>query len=99
MRGIIHTSELNWSEIDLSQKRSECERSNANWDRSKRVDLKESESDLKESESDLNESESEIDLNESESEIDLNECEHFLKANWDRSKRVWKLSQSELRSI
>ena len=21
-------------------------------------------------------------------EIDLNECEHFLKANWDRSKRV-----------
>ena len=23
-------------------------------------------------------------------EVDLNECEHFLKANWDRSKRVWK---------
>ena len=32
-------------------------------------------------------------------EIVLNECEHFLKANWDRSKGVWTLSQSELRSI
>ena len=32
-------------------------------------------------------------------EIDLNECEHFLKANWDRSKRVWTLSQSEPASI
>ena len=29
----------------------------------------------------------------------LNECEHFLKANWDRSKRVWTLSQSKLRWI
>ena len=28
-------------------------------------------------------------------EIDLNECEHFLKVNWDRSKRVWTLFQSE----
>ena len=33
--GAIHTSELDRSEIDLSPKRSECERSNANWDRSK----------------------------------------------------------------
>ena len=33
--GAIHTRELDRSEIDLSQKRSECERSNANWDRSK----------------------------------------------------------------
>ena len=41
--------------------------------------------------------ETEIDLNESE--IDLNESGHFLKANWDRSKRVWTISQSELRSI
>ena len=32
--GAIHTSELDRSEIDLSPKRSECERSNANWDRS-----------------------------------------------------------------
>ena len=31
----IHTSELDRSEIDLSPKRSECERSNANWDWSK----------------------------------------------------------------
>ena len=29
-----YTSELDQSEIDLSQKRSECERSKANWDRS-----------------------------------------------------------------
>ena len=28
--GAIHTSELDRSEIDLSSKRSECERSNAN---------------------------------------------------------------------
>ena len=28
--GAIHTSELDRSEIDLSPKRSECERSNAN---------------------------------------------------------------------
>ena len=33
--GTIHTSELARSQIDLSPKRSECERSNANWDRSK----------------------------------------------------------------
>ena len=33
-----HTSELDRSEIDLSPKRSECERSNATWDRSK-IDL------------------------------------------------------------
>ena len=33
------------------------------------------------------------------SEIDLNKCEHFLKANWDRCKQVWTLSQSKLRSI
>ena len=32
-------------------------------------------------------------------EIDLNKCEHFLKVNWDWSKQVWTLSQSELRSI
>ena len=32
--GAIHTSELDRSEIDLSPKRSECERSNANWDQS-----------------------------------------------------------------
>ena len=32
-------------------------------------------------------------------EIDLNECVHFVKANWDRSKRVWTLSQSKLRTI
>ena len=32
-------------------------------------------------------------------EIDLNECEYFDKATWDLSKRVWTLSQSELRSI
>ena len=32
-------------------------------------------------------------------EIDLNECEHFLKGNWDRSKRVWTLSERKLRSI
>ena len=53
------------------------------------------EMDLNESEMDLNESE--MDLNESE--MDLNECEHFLKANWDRSKRVWTLSQSEPGSV
>ena len=35
--GAVHTSELDRSEIDLSPKRSECERSNANWDRSKWV--------------------------------------------------------------
>ena len=64
--GAIHTSELDRSEIDLSPKRSACERSTTNWDRSK---------------------------------IDLNECEHFLKANWDRSKWVWTLSQNKLRSI
>ena len=37
------------NEIDLSQKSSECERSNANWDSSKRdteIDLNESEIDL-----------------------------------------------------
>ena len=34
-KAAIHTSELDRSEIDLSPKRSECERSNANWDRSK----------------------------------------------------------------
>ena len=33
----FHCSELDESEIDLSQKRSECEHSNVNWDRSKRV--------------------------------------------------------------
>ena len=44
--GAIHTSELDWSEIDLSPKRSECERSNANWDRSK-IDLNECEHFLK----------------------------------------------------
>ena len=37
-------------------------------------------------------------------EIDLNECEHFLKENWDQSKRVWihfrdPLSQSQMRSV
>ena len=37
--GAIHTSELDRSEIDLSPKRSKCERSNANWDRSK-IDLR-----------------------------------------------------------
>ena len=51
--------------------------------------------DLDKSETDLNKSK--IDLNESK--VDLNECEHFLKVNWDRSKRVWTLSQSKLRSI
>ena len=30
VQGAIHTSELDRSEIDLSPKRSECERSNAN---------------------------------------------------------------------
>ena len=42
----IHTSELDRSEIDLSPKLSECERSNANWDRSK-IDLNECEHFLK----------------------------------------------------
>ena len=70
----VHISELNRSEIDLSQKLSECERSNANWNRSE-IDLNESEIDLNESEIDLN-----------ESEIDLHEYEHFLKANQDRSE-------------
>ena len=42
----IHTSELDRSEIDLSPKRSECERSNANWVRSK-IDLNECEHFLK----------------------------------------------------
>ena len=44
--GAIHTSELDRSEIDLSPKRSEYERSNANWDRSK-IDLNECEHFLK----------------------------------------------------
>ena len=44
--GAIHTSELDRSEIVLSPKRSECERSNANWDRSK-IDLNECEHFLK----------------------------------------------------
>ena len=44
--GAIHNSELDRSEIDLSPKRSECERSNANWDRSK-IDLNECEHFLK----------------------------------------------------
>ena len=44
--GAIHTRELDRSEIDLSPKRSECERSNANWDRSK-TDLNECEPFLK----------------------------------------------------
>ena len=44
--GAIHTSELDRSEMDLSPKRSECERSNANWDRSK-IDLNECEHFLK----------------------------------------------------
>ena len=44
--GAIHTSELDRSEIDLSPKRSECERSNANWDRSN-IDLNECEHFLK----------------------------------------------------
>ena len=69
-RPFTHAGELDWSEIDLSQKRSECERSE--W----------TEIDLNESEIDLNESE--IDLNESE--IDVNECEYFLKANLDLSE-------------
>ena len=38
--------DLDRSEIDLSPKRSECERSNANWDRSK-IDLNEYEHFLK----------------------------------------------------
>ena len=38
--GAIHTSELDRSQIDLSPKLSECEHSNANWDRSK-IDLNE----------------------------------------------------------
>ena len=42
----VHTSELDRSEIDLSPKRSECERSNVNWDRSK-IDLNECEHFLK----------------------------------------------------
>ena len=59
--------------------------------------------DLNESEIDLNECEI-GDLNECEhflkrTEIDLNECEHFLKVIWDRSKWMWTLPQSELRSI
>ena len=33
----VHTSVLDRSEVDLSQIRSECERLNGNWDRSKRV--------------------------------------------------------------
>ena len=45
-KGAIHTSELDRSEIDLSPKRSECERSNANCDRSKII-LNESEHFLK----------------------------------------------------
>ena len=44
--GAIHISELDRSEIDLSPKRSECERSNANWDRYK-IDLNECEHFLK----------------------------------------------------
>ena len=44
--GAIHTSELDRSEIDLSPKLSECERSNANWDRPK-IDLNECEHFLK----------------------------------------------------
>ena len=44
--GAIHTSELDRSEIDQSPKRSECESSNANWDRSK-IDLNECEHFLK----------------------------------------------------
>ena len=43
----FHCSELDESEIDLSQKRSECEHSNVNWDRSK---WRESEIDLNECE-------------------------------------------------
>ena len=44
--GAIHTSELDRSEIDLSPKRSESERSHANWDRYK-IDLSECEHFLK----------------------------------------------------
>ena len=35
--GVVHISVLDRSKIDLSQNRSECERLNAKWDRSKRV--------------------------------------------------------------
>ena len=42
IQGAIYTSELDRSEIDLSPKRSKCERSNANWDPSK-IDLNECE--------------------------------------------------------
>ena len=34
---MIHTSESDRHEFDLSQKRCECERLDANWDRSKQV--------------------------------------------------------------
>ena len=44
--GAIHTTELDQFEIDLSPKRSERERSNVNWDRSK-IDLNECEHFLK----------------------------------------------------
>ena len=44
--GAIHTSESDRSEIDQSPKRSERERSNANWDRSK-IDLNKCEHFLK----------------------------------------------------
>ena len=87
--GAIHTSELDRSEIDLSPKRSECERSKyANWDRSKIADLNECEHFLK---ANLDRSQIVIQLRSilvwMAPEIDLNKCEaHFLKANQDRSK-------------
>ena len=42
--------------------------------------------------------ESDIDLNKKWSEIDLNECDHFLKAKWDRLKRVWTLRKAKWNS-
>ena len=43
----FHTSELDRSEVDLSPKRSQCERSNANWEDRSKIDLKECEHFLK----------------------------------------------------
>ena len=68
--------------VDLSQKRSEIERSNANWDgsrwiwdRSKRVWTLFSDANLYRTEMDLD-----------KSEIDLNEYKHFFEADLNRSE-------------
>ena len=72
--GAIHTSELDRSEIDLIPKRSECERSNVNWDRSK-IDLNECEHFLK-----ANWDRSQIDPN-----LDRSKCP-YKNSTWTCSK-------------